>query len=87
MAEETWPAARPIPTAAVNHYERIHSIVDAVFGPDDDSPVPTARTMTAAQAFTTCTGCGNDIPAAAFWLCGPCHQHSLDEAAQEARHS
>ena len=39
--------------------------------------------MTAAHDFTTCTGCGNTMPPAAFWLCSPCHQLSIDEAFQE----
>jgi hypothetical protein len=64
----------------MNHFDQITSIIDAVFGPDDESPVPTARTMTTAVDFTTCTGCGNDMPAAAFHLCGPCHQVLINEA-------
>jgi hypothetical protein len=67
----------------VNRFDHIRSIIDTVFGPEDDSDVPTAHTMTAARDFTACTSCGNNMPAAAFWLCGPCHQLSLDEAAQE----
>lgn len=64
----------------MNHFDHIGSIIDAVFGPDDDSPVPTARTMTAAHDLTTCAECGTDMPPAAFALCGPCHQKSILEA-------
>jgi hypothetical protein len=64
----------------VNHFDHIHSIIDAVFGPDDDSPVPTARTMIAAVDLKMCADCGADMPAATFYLCGPCHQKSIVEA-------
>ena len=69
MAEKTW-----------NAFEHIGSIIDAVFGPDDDSPVPTARTMVADLDLTICTDCGTNMPAATFHLCGPCHWKAIDEA-------
>jgi hypothetical protein len=65
----------------VNHFDHIHSIIDAVFGPDDDSPVPTARTMIATLDLTSCAGCGADMPpGATFHLCGPCHWIAIEEA-------
>jgi len=65
MAEET-----------VNHFEHIHSIIDAVFGPDDDSLVPAT-----ALDLTICAGCGGDMPpGATFHLCDHCHWIAIEEA-------
>ena len=65
----------------MNRFDQIHSIIDAVFGPDDDSPVPTARTMVAAVDLKMCAGCGTVMPPdAAFHLCDPCHWTVIEEA-------
>ena len=52
MAEETWRAGTeamdpPVPAGRtpVNRFDHIRSIIDAVFGPDDDGPVPGVRAM------------------------------------------
>ena len=68
----------------MNRFDHIHSIIDAVFGPDDNSPVPTASTMIAPLDLTSCAGCGTRLPpGATFHLCGPCHWKDIEEAASE----
>ena len=67
--------------APVNRFDRIDTIIDAVFGPDDDSPVPAAHTMVPALDLTTCAGCGTHMPpGAVFHLCDPCHWKAIEEA-------
>ena len=65
----------------MNRFDHIQAIIDAVFGPDDDSPVPTARTMVAAVDLKLCAGCGANMPpGATFHLCDPCHWKAIEEA-------
>jgi len=65
----------------VNRFDHIQAIIDAVFGPDDDSPVPTARTMVAALDLKMCADCGANMPpGATFHLCNPCHWKTIEEA-------
>lgn len=91
MAEETWQrrhrgnGRKDLPTRTpVNRFDHIRSIIDAVFGPDDDSPVPTARSMIAPLDLTRCAGCGTTMPpGAVFHLCDACHWKDIEEAALE----
>jgi hypothetical protein len=65
----------------VNRFDHIHSVIDAVFGPDDDSPVPSAGTMIAVLDLTSCADCGTDMPpGATFHLCDACHRIAIEEA-------